>query len=99
MSKATNLRRIRKKKGCSASSLSRRIGMYETAVGKYESGAKDIDKCKLDTLLSICEVLGCRIEDIVQSRNLADRIRKVEHSKRRIEVEEVDEFAEEDYYA
>ena len=73
--KGTKLRRQRVKKGLSQSELAALSGVPIQTLRRYEQSAVPINSAKLNTLWSLCFVLGCRIEDVIESEELLHKYR------------------------
>lgn len=64
---ATKLQQMRKSAGYSQKELSEKSGVNIRMIQQYESRAKDINKAAVITVMSLSKVLGCRIEDLVET--------------------------------
>lgn len=73
----TNLHRARIKAGMSQDGLSRASGVSAATIRGYESGARDIDGAKLETLLSLSAALRCNLTDILECDNLVEKFKLV----------------------
>ena len=62
----TNLKRIRKEKGFTQSRLAVALGVNQTTLSRYESGALDINKAEAIVVYNMSRALGCAIEDILE---------------------------------
>ena len=62
----TKLQRQRKQCGYSQSELAEKSGVNLRTLQQYESGAKDINKASVQTVVALANVLGCRAEDLLQ---------------------------------
>ena len=62
-----NLQKIRKEAGYSQKELSEKSGVSLQMIQQYEQGAKDINKASVLNLAALAKVLGCRIEDMIES--------------------------------
>ncbi|MBQ6900645.1 MAG: helix-turn-helix transcriptional regulator [Firmicutes bacterium] len=62
-----NLQKIRKEAGYSQKELSEKSGVSLRMIQQYEQGAKDINKASVLNLAALAKVLGCRIEDMIES--------------------------------
>lgn len=62
---STQLQLQRKKYGCSQRELAEKTGVNIRTLQQYESGAKDIRKASAASVLSLANVLGCGVEDII----------------------------------
>ena len=61
------LQQIRKEAGYSQKELSVKSGVSLRMIQQYEQGAKDINKASVSNLASLAKVLGCRVEDMMES--------------------------------
>lgn len=59
------LQAVRQAAGLTQQKLADQTGISLSAIQKYERGAKDINKAGMDTILSLCDGLGCSIEDLI----------------------------------
>ena len=62
----TKLQAMRKKAGFSQKLLAQKSGVNLRTLQQYEIRAKDINKAAATTLLSLAQVLGCRMEDLME---------------------------------
>ena len=62
----TKLQQLRKQCGYSQSELAEKSGVNLRTLQQYESGAKDINKASVQTVVALANVLGCRAEDLLQ---------------------------------
>ncbi|WP_326739050.1 helix-turn-helix domain-containing protein [Streptomyces sp. NBC_01022] len=58
------LRRIRRDRGVSQKRLAVSLGVHNTAISAYENGRRRPD---VDTLATIADTLGVRMDDFVQA--------------------------------
>lgn len=63
--------------GLSQSQLAKAAGLNLGAYQHYEQGNRNIDGAKIETLAAIAAVLGCKIPDILESAELAEKVRAV----------------------
>lgn len=73
----TNLQRIRTKKGLSQSALAEKSGVTKRMIECYEQKTRSIDNASLERLCALSAVLGCKIEDLLESKRLLAVYRKV----------------------
>lgn len=59
------LRETRKKADLSAAQVGRRTGIAANTITMYENEERNINGAKLLTLLKICDVLDCGLQDII----------------------------------
>jgi len=70
----TNLRRIRTDKGITTTELASKSGVSYRTLLHYETGERNIDGAKLDTLISIAMALNVDIRDILESNLLIAKL-------------------------
>lgn len=63
----TKLQELRKSSGYSQRELAEKSGVNLRTLQQYELRAKDINKAASGTLLALAKVLGCQIEDLMES--------------------------------
>ena len=63
----TNLKRIRTTYGCTQAELAKRSGVSLRSIQMYEQRNKDINKASAETVLSLAKVLGCTMEDLLET--------------------------------
>lgn len=56
--------------------LSEMTGVSARTIEGYEQGKKDINGAKLKTLLKLCQVLNCSLNDILDDQELLNLIRQ-----------------------
>lgn len=56
--------------------LAEMSGVNARTIEGYEQGKKDINGAKLKTLLKLCHVLNCSLNDILDDQELLDLIRQ-----------------------
>ena len=66
----TNLRRIRTTYGCTQAELSKRSGVSLRSIQMYEQRNKDINKASAATLYRLTKVLGCTMEDLIETSQI-----------------------------
>ena len=76
MDKGTKLRRMRVKTGYSQTELSALSGVPLKTLQRYEQNGQPLNNAKLKTLISLCFVLGCKIEDIIESEELLAKYKR-----------------------
>ncbi len=76
------LQEIRLKKGLSQNQLARSCNIPLSTITKYEGGFANINNAKLETLLKLCLVLECRIEDIIDNDDLKTLLEKYEGARK-----------------
>lgn len=62
----TRLQALRKVSGYSQRELAEKSGIGLRNIQQYEQRAKDINKASVSNLLALAQVLGCRVEDLVE---------------------------------
>ena len=63
----TNLKRIRMLYGCTQAELAKRSNVSLRSIQMYEQHNKDINKASAETVLSLAKVLGCTMEDLLET--------------------------------
>lgn len=63
----TNLKRIRMLYGCTQAELAKRSNVSLRSIQMYEQRNKDINKASAETVLSLAKVLGCTMEDLLET--------------------------------
>lgn len=63
----TNLKRIRTSYGCTQAELAQFSGVSLRSIQMYEQRNKDINKASVVTVHSLAKVLGCTVEDLLES--------------------------------
>lgn len=71
------LKEKRQAAGLSQSMLAEKAGMSLRTLQHYEQGAKDFDHARIDTILRVCLVLDCRLEDILENPEYVKLAKKV----------------------
>lgn len=63
----SNLKRIRENRGLSQTELAKLSGVKLRSIQMYEQRVNNIDKAQAQTLYKISRILGCSIEDLLES--------------------------------
>lgn len=71
------LKEIRESKGMSQAEVCRQAKINISSYCCYEQGVKDIDNARLTTIVSICNVLECKITDILNNEELIKKCKAV----------------------
>lgn len=71
----TRLQKLRVKKGLSQMELAVKANMPKRRIQHYEHEAENIDRAKLETLCDLCIALDCKLEDILESKELIEKLR------------------------
>lgn len=72
------LKEIRMSKKLSQSKLAELAGINVRTLQHYEQGSKNFDHAKIETIFSICNVLGCKLSDIIMDENCVKMIKEYE---------------------
>lgn len=64
---SSKLQRIRKMRGISQKNLAKYCNISIKSVQAYEQGTRKLEKANKNTIIKICEVLNCKISDIIES--------------------------------
>lgn len=71
------LKEMRQSKGLSQSQLAEKTGINVRTIQHYEQGSKNFDHARIDTILKVCIVLGCKLEDVIENQEYIDLIKKL----------------------
>lgn len=63
----SKIKQIRKIRGLTQRQLSEQCNISIKTLQSYEQMTRDIKKANKNTILKICEVLNCKIGDIIES--------------------------------
>lgn len=72
-----NLQTKRLEAGLSQKQLADKAGIKTGTIQQYESGYRNIDGAKIETLLDLAGALNCPIADILESEALIEKCKKV----------------------
>lgn len=72
----TKLQKIRVKRGLSQSELAKIADMPVRRIQLYENNIEAINGARLETLCNLCIALNCKISDILESKELAEKLKK-----------------------
>lgn len=61
------LKQIRKIKGLTQSELADKCNISVKSIQAYEQGTRKLENANKNTIIKICEVLNCKISDIIES--------------------------------
>ena len=64
----TKLKAMRVRSGLTQKEVSQLTGINPQTYSQYEQGAKSFDSAKLITILAVCTVLECKLEDIIEDK-------------------------------
>jgi DNA-binding XRE family transcriptional regulator len=77
----TKLKAMRIKSGLTQREVAEKIGMNIKLYAQYEQGAKSFDSVNLRVMLTVCLALGCRIEEVIESKEILQLINQYENGK------------------
>ena len=66
--KINPLKKLRKERGFSQADLAKLSGVPERTIRAYEQGKLDIARAQAESLYSLSQTLGCKIEDLILPR-------------------------------
>lgn len=72
----TKLKALRVKSGLKQKDVALEAGLKLPVYSQYEQGIRNIDGCKLITLLKICNALNCSLEDILEAQETLEALRE-----------------------
>ena len=64
----SKLQEIRKANGLTQNELAERISVKPQTIRSYEQGWRNLNKAEFSILLKICNVLGCKLTDILDDK-------------------------------
>lgn len=73
----TKLKAVRLRAGLKQKDVALEAGLKLPVYSQYEQGIRNIDGCKLITLLKICMALHCNLADIIESPEIVELYKKV----------------------
>lgn len=73
----TKIKELRLKAGLTQKELAEKSGMDIKVLMAYESGKRNLDNAKLETILNLCIALQCRLEDIIEDENIKEKIGRI----------------------
>jgi transcriptional regulator with XRE-family HTH domain len=71
------LKEMRQAANLSQSQLAEKAGLSLRTLQHYEQGAKEFDHARIDTILKVCLVLNCKLEDIIENQEYLEMLRKL----------------------
>lgn len=74
------LKEMRQAAGLSQSQLAEKTGINVRTLQHYEQGSKVFDHARIDTILKVCLVLNCKLEDIIENQEYIDLIKRYKDS-------------------
>lgn len=74
----TKLKALRVSSGLAQLDVAVRAGLNLRTYQYYEQGNKPIEGAKLETLIKICLVLNCKLDEIIEDQNLVEVIKEYE---------------------
>lgn len=66
----TKLKAMRVKSGLTQREVVERTGINPQTYSQYEQGVKSFDSAKLGTILNVCVALSCKLEDVIEDKEL-----------------------------
>lgn len=71
------LKKMRQAAGLTQSQFAEKADMNIRTLQHYEQGSKDFDHARIDTILKVCLVLNCTLEDIIENTEYLEMLKKV----------------------
>lgn len=72
----TKLQYLRKEKFISQFELAKRTGVSIKSIQKYEQGVYPIEGARVDRLIAMSEVLGCKVWEIIDNEMIARKLKE-----------------------
>lgn len=66
----TKLKAMRVRSGLTQREVVERTGINAQTYSQYEQGVKSFDSAKLGTILNVCVALSCKLEDVIEDKEL-----------------------------
>lgn len=76
----SKLKSKRMEAGLSQSQLAEKANINVRTLQHYEQGSKIFDNARIDTILRVCLVLNCKMEDVIENQKYIELIGKYEDS-------------------
>ena len=73
---STKLKALRLKAGLTQLEVSINSGINPGTYSQYEQGIKNFDNARINTILKVCVILGCKLEDILESPEYLEILEK-----------------------
>lgn len=70
----TKLKALRIKAGFTQKELAEQAEINQGTLTLYEQGKKNFDGAKIQTIMKVCTVLGCKLEDIIEDADILEVI-------------------------
>lgn len=74
------LKEVRLSKGLTQKQLAESANINVRVLQHYEQGSKNFDHARIDTILSVCNILECQLSDIIQNEDILQIIEQYEKS-------------------
>lgn len=74
----SKLKSKRMEAGLSQSQLAEKANLNVRTLQHYEQGSKIFDNARIDTILRVCLVLNCKMEDVIENQKYIELIGKYE---------------------
>lgn len=71
------LKEKRQAAGLSQSQLAEKTGINVRTIQHYEQGSKIFDHARIDTILKVCLVLNCSLEDVIENPTYLEILKKL----------------------
>lgn len=73
----SKLKEKRQAAGLSQSQFAIKADMSVRTLQHYEQGTKIFDRARIDTILKCCNVLNCKLEDIIEDESYIEMLKKL----------------------
>lgn len=71
------LKQLRQAAGLSQSQFAEKAEMSVRTLQHYEQGSKDFNNARIDTIMKVCIVLNCKLEDIIDNQDYIELLKKL----------------------
>lgn len=77
----TKIKKQRINSNLTQADLSKLSGIPIRTLQNYEQGVLCFDSARIDKILTVALVLDCNIEDLIEDKNIIDKIKKAKSEK------------------
>ena len=77
----TKIKKQRINRNLTQSELSKLSGIPIRTLQNYEQGVLSFDSARIDKIVEVALVLDCNIEDLIEDKNIIEKIKKAKSEK------------------
>ena len=79
---STKLKALRLKAGLTQKQVVEATGINPGTYTQYEQGVKNFDNARINVILKVCTVLGCKLDDLLESPEYLEALEKYNNVSR-----------------